>query len=175
MTRFLRRAGAISLGHTFIQAEEYFFDFVLYPYMLYAGGESFLRLTQLADASPRNGFKAGIALMFACSVAFNYFYVRAYDRMKVDWFGIEALRSYRPPVVDRLPSVIRAAIRYGTFAGLAVWTNPLFSVLWLRSRGANFSMSRSDWGVFAVAIVLANLGWTLAISSVFWIFGILPA
>ena len=144
MTGFFRRAGEVSLGHTFIQIEEYVFDFVLYPYMLYAGGESFLRITQLADASPTNGFGAGIAIMFACSVVFNYLYVRAYDRMKVDWFGIEALRTYRPAVVDRLPSVIRAATRYVTFAGLAVWTNPLFSVLWLRSPGARFAMSRGD-------------------------------
>ena len=170
MTRFFRRVGEVSIGHTFIQLEEYVFDFALYPYMLYSGGEGFLRITAIADATPENGFKAGFAIMFTCSVAFNYLYVRAYDRMKVDWFGIEAVRSYKPLWVDRLPPLLRIATRYGTFAGLAVWTNPLFAVLWLRSPGVHYEMSRGDWRVFAVAIILANIGWTLLIVAAVYIF-----
>jgi hypothetical protein len=174
LSRFFRRAGEVSIGHTFIQLEEYVFDFALYPYMLYSGGEAFLRITKIADASPENGFKAGFAIMFACSVAFNYLYVRAYDRMKVDWFGIEAVRSYEPSWVNRLPPLLRIAARYGTFAGLSVWTNPLFAVLWLRSPGVHYEMARGDWGVFAVAIILANIGWTFLIVAVAWIIGFFP-
>lgn len=174
MTRFFRRVGEVSIGHTFIQLEEYVFDFALYPYMLYSGGEGFLRITKIANASPENGFKAGFAIMFACSVAFNYLYVRAYDRMKVDWFGIEAARSYKPLWVDGLPPVLRIAAQYVTFAGLAVGTNPLFAVLWLRSPGVNYEMSRGDWRVFAVAIILANIGWTLLIVAAAWIIRLFP-
>ena len=45
------------------------------------------------------------------------------------------------------------------FTGLSIWANPLFATLWLRSREQQFVMTRGDWGVFWLAIIIANAAW----------------
>src|SRR5829696_4196437 len=94
----LRRAGqfvgTLAVGHSFIQLEEYAFDYLLYPFMLYQGGEWLIALgarvagTEVAVNAPA-GYWLGFGVMCALSVAVNLAYLRFYDFSQTDWFGIE--------------------------------------------------------------------------------------
>ena len=159
LRRIFLRSGELSAAHLFIRLEEYLFDFLLYPYMLYGGGSALLRMAGYAGANARTGYWLGGTIMLASSITLNLIYLWTYDRTRRDWFGIEQLRHWEARPVIWLPAWIRPAWRSAVFGGLCIWANPLFATLWLRSREQQFVMTRGDRGVFWLAIVIANAAW----------------
>ena len=171
MRRHIARLARWSSAHVAIRIEEYAFDYLLYPFMLYRGGDLLLS-TLLAPFNPRPealsaaGYWAGFAVLIAASIAINVAYVRAYDRLKTDWFGFEALKD----AVERLPSGLRQqpwreATRFAAFAYLSIWHNPLFATLFMRREPSAYAMTPADWRTFWMAIVIANIGWAGLVSG----------
>lgn len=166
LARIFRRSGELSAAHLVIRVEEYIFDFLLYPYMLYGGGSALLRMAGYAGADARTGYWLGCAIMLTTSTALNLVYLWTYDRTRRDWFGIEQLRHWEARPVPWLPEWTRPVWRFAVFAGLSIWANPLFATLWLRSRDHQFVMAQRDWGVFWLAIIIANAAWIGIIGAV---------
>lgn len=126
--------------------------------MLYSGGNHLARLLRLPDPS-RSGYLLGCGIMTVLSGAVNLLYLRLYDRLHVDWFGIEAARRSAAEWLLRVPPFMAGAVRLVIFLWLCIWINPLFSVLWARSGRLTYGMAQKDWGLFALAIAITNLGW----------------
>lgn len=161
----LKRLGEVSTGHLFIRIEEFIFDFLLYPYMLYDGGFRLLRIMGFESATTADGYYAGAAIMFTSSAFTNIIYIIAYDRMGRDWFGIEAVRKFKPAWLLRLPRWLLPIGRGVAFIVLCLWTNPLFALLWIRSKAGAFRMNPADWAILGLAILIANIGWIGAIGA----------
>lgn len=173
LTGVLTRLGQWSLAHALIRCEEYAFDYVLYPFMLYRGGRAILgaagRVAGIqAPATAAGGYVVGFALLLAASVAINLIYLRLYDGWRTDWFGFEALKGTlrRRFAPDSSPAIWRALVRYGGFLYLAVWHSPLFATLFLRDGEATYVMTPRDWRTFWVALALANFGWAGLVTGV---------
>ncbi|WP_307352184.1 hypothetical protein [Caulobacter ginsengisoli] len=155
-----------------MRLEEYAFDYLLYPFMLYRGGGllvGWLRdlFGQDAPAMPATGYWFGLGLMTAASIALNLIYVRAYDRMRTDWFGFEALKRAQENLIPSRFRVgpWRTAARFTAFVYLSAWHNPLFATLFMRRASASYAMSEGDWPVFWSAVLIANLGWAGIVSG----------
>lgn len=169
---YAERLGRWSVGHIVVRVEEYAFDYLLYPFMLYQGGGALVGwlfgvFGRTAPATPAIGYWVGFGLMTAASVALNLVYVRAYDRMQTDWFGFGALKRAQESLV---PSRFRAgpwrtAARFTAFVYLSAWHNPLFATLFMRRASAPYAMSGGDWPVFWSAVLIANLGWAGIVSG----------
>ena len=167
LTRKLgRRAALLSAAHVVVRLEEYAFDYLLYPYMLYVGGDAVASLLMPASGGSDVGYWTGFALLCLASLLLNILYLRLYDRSRRDWFGFEYLRTIPPPsVINRRPW-IGFGLRVASFCYLSVWHSPLFATLWSRSRDRVFSMSKNDWVLFSVAVFTANAGWAVVVTSV---------
>lgn len=153
--------------------EAYAFDYLLYPFMLYQGGDLlvgwlFGLFGRDAPATPATGYWFGLGLMTAASVALNLLYVRAYDRMQTDWFGFEALKSAQEGLTPRWlrAEPWQTAARLAAFAYLSTWHNPLFATLFMRKASTRYAMTRGDWPVFWSAILTANFGWAVVVGGV---------
>lgn len=169
---YAKRLGRWSVGHLAVRLEEYAFDYVLYPFMLYQGGGLlvgwlFDMFGRNAPATPAVGYWLGFGLMTGASVMLNLTYVRVYDRMQTDWFGFEALKKAQESLI---PSRFRAgswraAARLMAFVYLSAWHNPLFATLFMRRASNPYEMSEGDWPVFWSAVLIANLGWAGMVSG----------
>lgn len=157
----LRQLSGWSLAHAAVRVEEYLFDYLVYPFMLYRGGAALLAAFGLR-ATPGEGYAAGFAFMLLVSLSVNLAYVHVYDRTRRDWFGFEALRSIE---ARHVPGRLRLPVRIALFGYLSLAHSPFFATLWLRSRTEAFAMRRADWAVFAFAVLLANVGWTVLVSG----------
>jgi len=100
------RLTMISAVHTVVRIEEYCFDYLAYPYMLYVGGPAAVNVLFGADAALRWGYWGGLAIMLVASLLLNILYVRLYDRNGPDWFGFERARAWTPS-----NRVLKAALR----------------------------------------------------------------
>lgn len=169
---YAKRLGRWSAGHLAVRLEEYAFDYLLYPFMLYQGGGALVGwlcgvFGRTAPATLAAGYWLGFGLMTAASVALNLLYVRAYDRMRTDWFGFETLKRAQERLI---PSRFRAgpwrtAARFMAFVYLSAWHNPLFATLFMRKPSAPYAMSKGDWPVFWSGVLIANLGWAGIVSG----------
>lgn len=169
---YIARLGLWSIGHMAVRVEEWAFDYVLYPFMLYQGGGMLAAwlsgvFGRYAQPPPAVGYWLGFGLMTAASVALNLVYVRAYDRMRTDWFGFEALKKIEErPILSRFVACPwRPAARLAAFVYLSAWHNPLFATLFMRKASASYAMSKDDWPVFWSAVLIANLGWAGIVSG----------
>lgn len=165
LTRLARQIAGWGAAHAIIRTEEYLFDFLLYPFMLYAGGPALV-----AGATGRSsailGYWVGFAVMVFLSIVVNLSYLAAYDRLGRDLFGLEAARAYERRFAERrFYRPIRPVVKFIAFGYLAVWHNPLFATLFLRQDARPFQMDRGDWRVFGLALVIANFGWAGLVSG----------
>lgn len=164
--------GRWGVAHALIRCEEYAFDYLLYPFMLYRGGQVVLvtvsGLFGIHEPLPAaSGYWAGFALLTMASVGINLLYIRLYDGWRTDWFGFEALKAtVRFATADGRRPIWRRALRYGAFLYLSIWHSPLFGTLFLRDADSAYVMTRRDWVVFWIALLLANLGWATLVSGV---------
>jgi len=85
-----------SAAHTAVRVEEYCFDYLVYPYMLYVGGPSAVNVLFGAVTALPWGYWGGFAAMLVASLFLNILYLRLYDRSEQDWFGFERARRWAP-------------------------------------------------------------------------------
>ena len=161
----LRQVAVWTGAHVAVRVEEYGFDYVLYPYMLYVGGEGILHLAGSGAGNAKAGFWLGFLLLTAASLLLNLVYIRIYDWSRRDWFGIEALRH--SALARRLSGSSHGAFTIGAaaFVFLSIWHSPLFATLAVRSRSAEYTMGRQDWAVFGAAVLVSNAGWALLVTA----------
>ena len=159
------RPGVWAAAHALARAEEYFFDYVLYPYMLASGGAALLRLAGDKRAGPSAGYWTGFAFLCLISLALNVLYLRLYDRNRTDWFGFEYLRERTGLLSAKYARFPLQASRALVFCYLAVWHSPLFATLFARSHTRSYTMGRKDWAAFLAAVFVANVGWTAIVSG----------
>jgi hypothetical protein len=164
--RLPRRLGLLASGLVLKKAMDYLFDYGVYPVALLAFGTV-----------------AGGLLMTAISVVMNILVIRAYDWARMDFLFLEGLKEFRScetgPWWRRKLARLQRAGDLPAFVLLSWFEDPVVVTLYLR-RGSHLynGFARRDWIVFAGSSVLANLFWTLNLTSVmallWWIWSLIP-
>lgn len=142
-----RRLGTFAAGTTVMYAINTFFDYLLYPYVVY-----------------RAGILAGGFVMTALSAAACLAILKFYDWTRRDWLGIETvrdLREYRGERrAGRLVGRLLAKSDAVAFVVLSLHYDPFVTTVWLR-RERFGGLSARDRRVFWGSVLLGNASWTL--------------
>lgn len=146
MSDNVSRVASWIVGVSAYKAVDYAFDYVLYPWAVYALGP----------------LKGG-AVMAAASLGICLLYLRAYDYFKRDWLGIEVAKSLReyggPSRWRRLLASILRRSDLVAFVLLSLRFDPFVTTAYMR-RGSYSGMSARDWWVFFGSLVVSNGIWT---------------
>jgi hypothetical protein len=95
--------------------------------------------------------------------------IRFYDWSKRDWLAVEFIRSHkgyagRNPVRRLVKFVLTKTPKVLQVMLLSLRFNAFIVTTLLRDPASSFNgLSRSDWGIFALSFVTAQLYWTLVI------------
>lgn len=164
------RFGQILVGHTFLTALDLAFDHGVYPFALYKLGSV-------------NGFVA----MTLASGLLCFLLVVLYERMGVDWLGVDVLeevKEHGQPWVERLmskngfwwflvrvvawiPSRIFFLVLWllkkndlCAFLALSIYEDAFRTVVFLR-HGKFSGLGKRDWGIFTASLIISNVYWTI--------------
>jgi len=156
----------IASAHLLARVESYLFDYLFYPYMLFAGGPALVHALLGFGLPIGSGYWLGFAILVALSAFLNVAYVLVYDRLHTDWFGFVAANAWlERPGRWAQSSTLYAMARLGAFVGLSVWESPLFAALWLRRQASAYVTDISGWAILGLAVLAANVGWTVIVSG----------
>jgi len=150
--RHCRRLTAIGIGHALYAVFNWFFDNVLYAWVIY-----------------RLGLMAGGAVMTFLSLLQCGATLVTYDRMRIDWVGSGALaeleRVSDPAWWQR---IILWAQRQGSgaiFLVLSILQDAFITTAYFR-RGRFDGLRASDWRLFLASVLVSNFYWTLRSGAV---------
>jgi len=160
------RLSNIAVGHTFTGVTDHIFDYWIY-------------IPVIAALGPLAG---GVTMAFASFVV-CFIFLEFYDRMKIDWFGVELVKE----VKDSGPEFIRK-LKARSVLGSVLWwpySKIILFVLWTMKKGGWLpyfalnilfdpfittvyfrkekfgGLNRRDWAIFLSSVVVANTYWTL--------------
>ncbi len=141
------RLAEVGTGHVLYATFNWFFDNVLYVYVIY-------RLGVLTG---------GIAMTFLSFVLCTVMLL-AYDRMRIDWVGVGSLaRLSEIPNPSLWQRIIMWAMRRGTaaiFFVLSILQDPFITTAYFR-QGRFDGIKLRDWQIFFTSLLISNFYWTL--------------
>jgi hypothetical protein len=146
------RLSQIGLGHAAYTAFNWFFDHVLYVYVVY-----------------RFGILYGGAVMTALSFVQCAATLSVYQRMGIDWVGAGFLHQLRykanPSWLERC--LIRATTwpPAALFTALCLLQDPFVTTAYFR-RGRFGPLAPRDWRIFLGSVLVSNLYWIFVASAV---------
>lgn len=149
----------LAVGHTVFHSLDYGFDYVLYPYVIYALGP----------------LRGGIVMAFlsaAVCLAISYFY----DLMEKDWLGIETVKELVENFFKEEEEIARKSWRkrgkkilywvfhrnkVGQFIFLSLHFDPLITTIYMRPGYHLYNgFSARDWKIFWGSVIISNIWWT---------------
>lgn len=150
--RLWQRLAQIGTGHALYATFNWFFDNVLYVYVVYT-----------------LGMVKGGALMMAASFVQCAVTLVVYQRMRIDWVGTGLLAEIRArrerTRLER--ALVWASERHPAFIFtlLCVFQDPFITAAWFK-QGSFERLTRRDWALFSAAVVVSNLYWILLASLI---------
>jgi len=143
-----RRIAELAVGFTVNKLQEYLFDFLLYPFVIF-----------------KLGLLCGGIIMSVLSFIGCLLFLRFYDWSKRDWLGIEAVKSLKDySGTSRLRRFMAWLLCRGDYIAcvtLSVKFDPFITTAYLR-RGAFNGMNRRDWRIFVLSWFVGNAYWSVA-------------
>jgi len=140
-----RRIAAVGIGHSLYATFCWFFDHVLYVYVIY----------QL-------GILVGGAIMTAASVAICVATLVVYERMGTDWVGGGLVKDVaskpRLSIIGRVMAWASHQRPVVMFLTLCALFDPFITTAYFRA-GAFDGLRKRDWQVFFVSVLVSNLWW----------------
>jgi hypothetical protein len=147
LMRYKAQIARIGVGHLSYATFNFFFDQVLYVFMVY-----------------RLGVLLGGALMTTASLLGCAATLLVYQRMGIDWVGSGALHSLvskeKPSLIERL---LLWAIRKGKvaiFFALCLYQDPFITTAYF-IKGRFGILETRDWQIFFGSVLVSNGYWTL--------------
>lgn len=141
------RIAEVGFGHALYAAFNWFFDNVLYVFVVYQLGWL------------RGGALMTLLSMFQCGAS-----LMLYERMRIDWVGAGSIaRLSGLPAPTWWQRTLIWADRQGTvfiFVALCVLQDPFITTAYFR--GGQFDgLRRRDWQLFLASVLVSNGYWTL--------------
>lgn len=147
-----RRVAEVGIGHILYASFNWFFDNVLYVFVVY----------QL-------GLLVGGALMTTLSLAQCGATLLLYERMRIDWVGAGSLaRMSCIPNPLWWQRILICATRRGdafVFVVLCIFQDPFITTAYFR-RGRFDGLTGRDWRIFIGSVLASNFYWTLRSGAV---------
>jgi hypothetical protein len=142
-----RRIAEIGTGHLIYATFSWFFDNIVYVFVVY-----------------RLGLLVGGAIMTAFSLALCVATLLLYERMRIDWVGAGSLaRLSCIPNPSWWQRIIIWATRRGdglVFVVLCIFQDPFITTAYFR-RGRFDGLTLRDWRIFFSSVLVSNFYWTL--------------
>lgn len=105
----------------------------------------------------------GGTVMFLIALFCNLLLIWAYDKIKKDVLAFEALRELTEKEHKGFGKrLLVKAIRAGqvpAFIAISFY-DPFLSVIYMRKGVGSYKMEKRDWSYFALAMIIACVGWT---------------
>lgn len=141
------RLAHIGLGHLVYATVNWFFDNVLYIFVVY-----------------QFGLLVGGAIMTTVSLVLSAATLLVYEKMRIDWVGVGSLaRLTSVPNPSWWQRIVRWAMRRGNvaiFIALCIFQDPFITTAYFR-QGRFDGLDGRDWRIFFGSVFLSNLYWTL--------------
>lgn len=145
--RHRQRLAQIGMGHLLYATFNWFFDNVLYIFVVY-----------------RLGLLVGGVIMTTLSLVASAAILFVYERMEIDWVGAGILaRLYMAPSPSRLQRIINWAMCRGNvtiFMVLCIFQDPFITTAYFR-QGRFDGLNGRDWRIFFGSVFVSNIYWTL--------------
>lgn len=142
-----RRIAQIGTGFALYGTSNWFFDHILYVYVVY-----------------RLGIVMGGLIMTCVSCVICAAMLYVYERMKIDWVGGGTIaRIAALPNPSWSQRLVRWAVNHGSvamFIVLNIFQDPFITTAYFR-QGRFDGLQKRDWQVFAASVVFSNAYWTL--------------
>ncbi|MFA6159475.1 MAG: hypothetical protein WC678_00075 [Parcubacteria group bacterium] len=144
-----KRLGIWGVGHTINWTIDFFFNFVLYPFVIWKLGV----------------FSGGIVMIFL-SFLICYAIIIFYDWAKKDWLGIETIKEVKEyngkSIIGKFTSWIMKKSDPVLLVFLSVKFDPFITTTYMRHGAHQYSgMSKRDWKIFISSLVIGNAYWTI--------------
>ncbi len=132
------------------------FDYILYPLVMWWTGMYF------------DSWVLGAAIMMIASIPFNWLQIRLYDAAKIDFFSLEALKSFEDTGEvgitrrEKLSLFIKKWMRKSRLVAFIVLSanDPFYGVVYFRDKERAFDgLTKRDWMNFIAATIVANVYW----------------
>ncbi len=112
-----------------------------------------------------NGFILTWVTLSVVSLAICYATLVFYDWSKMDWLGIETVKTLKELEGSKTKLMIAKLVRKGDFfavVALSIITDPFIVIAYMR-KGANQynGLTERDWGIFLVSVLISNGWWTI--------------
>ncbi len=159
LIRYGKRIGIAAAGHTVKRIV----GGILFDTFIYGAVVAYCTLTW----GPVWGSLAGFAIMTPLAALMCYGWMRLYDWLKLDLFGLEALKQLRETraVAGRWSRLIHRIARMGNlpaFLALSIQGDAMLVVVYLRDGVEKYDgLSSREWRIFWASLILSNAYWTL--------------
>lgn len=145
------RIGILGFGWVFDYANNWAFEYVLYPIVI-----------------GYYGLVLGGGIMIALSVLMSVVMLVVYDKLKVDWLGIEAVKSLRDEGhTSKWAKLASWLMKKGdavALIGLSIISEPVKVTLYMRHGSGKFNgFSKRDKLIFFASVIIGNVSWALAV------------
>jgi hypothetical protein len=140
---------SMSIGYTLTSILDNFFDYVVYTAVIIYCGP----------------FRGGL-VMIVISAIVSLIYIKGYDVIKKDWMGIEAIKEIREEVIAENKWIAWLVLkgRWAEFLFVSCKWDPFITTAYMRAGVSQYNgMSRQDWKVFWLSLIVSNLWWILVI------------
>ncbi len=150
--RLWRRIRTVLTGHALYAGFNFFFDQILYVYVIY-----------------HLGLIAGGAVMTTLSALGCAVTLLLYERMKIDWVGAGSIAGLATlPHPSWWQRIINWAAKRGAvfiFVALCFFQDPFITTAYFRQGRFN-GINAHDWRIFLTSVVVSNFYWTLRSGAV---------
>lgn len=144
-----KRLGIWGVGHTVNWTIDFFFNFVLYPFVIW-----------------KLGVLGGGIVMIFLSFLICYAIIIFYDWAKKDWLGIETIKEVKEyngkSLIGKFTSWIMKKSDPILLLFLSIQFDPFITTAYMRRGAHQYSgMSKRDWKIFMSSLVIGNAYWTI--------------
>lgn len=145
----LERATIWVIGIMTNKAAVYLFDYFFYPVIIWKCGI----------------LKGGVVMMLASFIV-CWLTLIFYDWSKMDWLGIETIKSLKEyqggKSVGRVMAWITKKGDPFALVALSVCFDPFITTAYMRSGAYQYNgLNRRDWTIFGFSLIIGNVYWTV--------------
>lgn len=145
------KIGILGASWTFDRIYNWFFEYIVCPIII-----------------GYFGLLIGGGIMILVSVVLSVAALIIYDRLKIDWLGIEAIKSLRDEnQTNRWAKLTGWFMKKGDIValiGLSIVSEPVKVTLYLRHGSGKFNgFSKRDKLIFFTSLIISNVSWVLIV------------
>lgn len=147
------KIGTMAIGWSVDAIIEWFFSYVIYPYILW-----------------RFGIKIGLPIVLASSFIFCLIFFKFYKWSERDWFGIEYIKEIREYKGDSFfKSLLRDFLKMGNWAiflFISIKYDAFKTTIYMKKDGGFTDLTQRDKTIFVTSFLIGSIFWWSTVCGV---------